>query len=203
MYYVHVIDSTGIAPKPQYQVMVSVEVDTLHKHQAIEPAKMSLGPQHIVFKAGERNPKPQPKVTETLNLDPGSQNQTMKQIRFTPSSLQPPQPSSNVLDSTRVIPDASEKSIHALKGNSVARGSPTGMITALQAGLTAQSVAQAKESPELPSASQVQVRDSIGMTPQQDTEDVSLTPKLPPRVMDSSEFTPWHQYLDCLEVSPR
>lgn len=95
MNYVHVIESTGIAPKPQHQVMVSVEVDTLHKHQAIEPAKMSPGPHHTVFKAGERNPKPQPKVTETLNLDPGSQNQTMKQIRFTPSSLQPPQPPSN------------------------------------------------------------------------------------------------------------
>ena len=46
MNYVHVIESTGIAPKPQYQVMVSVAVDTLYKHQAIEPAKMSPGPHH-------------------------------------------------------------------------------------------------------------------------------------------------------------
>nr|XP_034360966.1 uncharacterized protein LOC117710357 [Arvicanthis niloticus] len=78
-----------------------------------------------------------------------------------------------------------------------------GVITPLLAGLTAQSVAQTKESLELPSVPKVQVRDSIGMTPHQGTEYVSLTPKLPHQVMDPSEFTPRHQDLDCSEVSPR
>ena len=31
----HVIEPAEIAPKPQYQVMESAQVDTLHGHQAI------------------------------------------------------------------------------------------------------------------------------------------------------------------------
>ncbi|GAB1297332.1 hypothetical protein APTSU1_001256800 [Apodemus speciosus] len=191
---------TGIASKPQHQVMESVGVDTLHKHQAGEPAKVSLEPHCMVFKAGERISQPQHKVLETLNMDSGSKNQATKQIRFTPSSLQPPQSPSKVLDSSKMIPEPSLKSI---KINSMVEGSPMGVIPPLQASLIAQSVAQAKESLELPSASQVQVRDSIGMTPHQGTENLSLTPKPPHQVMDPSEFTPWHQDVDCSEVSPR
>ncbi|XP_031205448.1 uncharacterized protein LOC116076034 isoform X2 [Mastomys coucha] len=195
----HVIESAGIAPKPHYQVMESVGVHTLQKHQTAEPAKMSLGPHHTVFKAGERILQPQHKATEELNMDSGSQNQATKQIRFTPSSFQPPQIPSKVLDSSRMVPEPSEKSICALKGNSVVQGSPTGVVTPLQDGLTA----QAKESPELPFSSQVQVSDCIGMTPHQGTENVSLTPKLPHQVKNPLEFTPGHEDLDCSEVSPR
>ncbi|XP_063118677.1 spermatogenesis-associated protein 31H1 isoform X3 [Rattus norvegicus] len=198
-----VIESAGIAPKPQYQVMKSVGVDTLHKDQAEEPAKVSPGPHQTVFKARERIPQPQHEVTETLNMDSGSQNQATKQTRFTPSSLQPTLPPPKVLDSSRVILEPSENSICALKLSSVVQGSPTGVTIPPQAGLITQSVAQAKESLELPSATQVQVRDSIEMTLHQGTEYVSLTPKLPHQVMDPLEFTPWHQDLDCSEISPR
>ncbi|XP_006514425.1 spermatogenesis-associated protein 31H1 isoform X2 [Mus musculus] len=240
----HVIESAGIAPKSQHQVTESVGVNTLHKYQAVEPANLSLGPHHTVYNAEEWILQPQHKVTGTLNMDSGSQNQA----RFTPSSpqppqipskvpdssrmspeplenalkvnsvvqgspmgvitetlnmdsgsqnqassLQPPQTPSKVLDSSRMSPEPSE---NALKVNSVVQGSPMGVITPLQDGLTA----QAKESPELPFVSQVQVRDSIGMTVHQGTENVSSTPKLPHQVMDPSEFTPWHQDLDCSEV---
>ncbi|XP_021029694.1 uncharacterized protein LOC110303098 [Mus caroli] len=240
----HVIESAGIAPKPQHQVTESVGVNTLHKYQAVEPANMSLGPHHTVFKGGEWILQPQHKVTETLNMESGSQNQA----RFTPSSPQPPQTPSKVLESSKMssepsenalkvnsvvqgspmevitgtlnmdlgsqnqasspqppqtpskVPDSSrmspEPSENALKVNSVVQGSPMGVITPLQVGLTA----QAKESPELPFVSQVQVRDSIGMTLHQGTENMSSTPKLPHQVMDPLQFTPWHQDLDCSEV---
>ncbi|GAB1295933.1 hypothetical protein APTSU1_001116800 [Apodemus speciosus] len=175
--------STGIAPKPQHQVMKSVGVDTLHKHQAAESAKMSQGPQHTVFKAGKRTLQPRHKVPDTLNMGSGSQSQATK-----------------IMDSSRMVP---EPSVQSVKVNSKGTGVTHGVIPPLQAGLIAQLVAQAKESLELPSASQVQVRDSIGLTPHPGTEDLSLTPKPPHQVMDPSEFTPGHQDVDCSEVSPR
>ncbi|XP_076562537.1 uncharacterized protein LOC143433879 [Arvicanthis niloticus] len=193
-----VIQSAGLAPRPQHQVMESEQVDTLHKDEAVEPAKMSPEPPHTVFKARERILQPQHKV-----MDSGSQNQATKQIRFTPRPLQRLWPPPKVLDSSTMIPKYLKKSMSALKINSVVQESAMGVITPLLAGLTAQSVAQTKESLELPSVPKVQVRDSIGMTPCQGTEYVSLTPKLPHQVMNPLEFTPRHQDLDCSEVSPR
>ncbi|XP_051037841.1 uncharacterized protein LOC127220150 [Phodopus roborovskii] len=67
------VESVGIAPKPQYQVMKPVRMDTLHNHQAIGSGNMSLGPQHTVM--------------ETLNMTLGSQNQATKHIRIAPSPI--------------------------------------------------------------------------------------------------------------------
>ncbi|XP_040586591.1 uncharacterized protein LOC121133760 [Mesocricetus auratus] len=67
------VESVGIAPKPQYQVMKPVKMETLHNHQAIGPGNTSLGPQHTVM--------------ETLNMTVESQNQVTKHIGITPAPI--------------------------------------------------------------------------------------------------------------------
>ena len=80
----HVVEPAGIAPKPEYQVMESAKVDTLHGHQAIRPGDRSLGLQQSVLGTVEVIPQPQHKVMGTPNMTLGSQNQAIKHIGITP-----------------------------------------------------------------------------------------------------------------------
>lgn len=113
----------------------------------------------------------------------------------------PPQPPSKVLEPPGMTDDLlpSGQSLHVLKVTPLVQASPTEMITPLQI-----VEPQIKEALELPSGFQGQVGVSVGTMPQsRGTECVSLTPGLSHQVTDPSEFTPWHQDLNCSEVSPR
>ncbi|KAM7325167.1 hypothetical protein ACRRTK_015420 [Alexandromys fortis] len=76
----HVIEPAEIAPKPQYQVMGSAKVDTLHDHQIIRPEDKSLGLQQSVLGTVEVIPQPQHKVMGTPNTTLGPQNQATDHI---------------------------------------------------------------------------------------------------------------------------
>lgn len=83
----HVIEPAGIAPKPQYQVMESAKVDTMHGHQAIRPEDRSLGLQQSVLGTVEVIPQPQHKVMGTPNMTLGSQNQATEHIGVAPGPI--------------------------------------------------------------------------------------------------------------------
>lgn len=76
----HVIEPAEIAPKPQYQVMESAKVDTLHGHQIIRPEDKSLGLQQSVLGTVEVIPQPHHKVMGTPNTTLGPQNQATDHI---------------------------------------------------------------------------------------------------------------------------
>ncbi|XP_057617114.1 uncharacterized protein LOC130869020 isoform X2 [Chionomys nivalis] len=85
--YPHVIEPAKIAPKPQYQVMESAKVDTLHGHQAIRPEDKSLGLQQSVLGTVEVIPQPQHKVMGTPNTTLGPQNKATEHIGIAPGPI--------------------------------------------------------------------------------------------------------------------
>ncbi|XP_057611951.1 uncharacterized protein LOC130865092 isoform X1 [Chionomys nivalis] len=100
--YPHVIEPAAIAPKPQYQVMESPKVDTLHGHQAIRPEDKSLGLQQSVLGTVEVIPQPQHKVMGTPNTTLGPQNQAPEHIGIAPGPIR-----ENILEiSSSALPKA-------------------------------------------------------------------------------------------------
>ena len=214
-----VIETVEITPGP-HKVMQSVDVTSRPQSQVTESLKITSGPVCQNMKSLEMIPRPLHQVMDYMKVTPVALLQAMDFMGIIPPTK------SHVIESGVLIADTQSQIANLTPRAIQSDGLTSSSLTTIGTLGVVESVGLPPKPPhkvmvsggvipiskansrslELTPGSCIQMPDFEGMTPElyyQGTESMALIPGPSHQVTESSRLTPWHQILQCSEMSPR